>query len=54
PIEKYFPEHTAGPDINEAEKYILWRFRQANRARSSPQCRRQYYRTTRRTRRYVI
>jgi hypothetical protein len=24
-LEKYFPEYTAGPDINKA-KYILWLF----------------------------
>ena len=35
PLEKYFPEYTAGPDINKAAKYILWRFMQANRARLS-------------------
>ena len=34
-LEKYFPEYTAGPDINKAAKYILWRFMQANRARLS-------------------
>jgi len=33
-LEKYFPEYTAGPDINKA-KYILWLFIQANRARLS-------------------
>ncbi|KIM77504.1 hypothetical protein PILCRDRAFT_76640, partial [Piloderma croceum F 1598] len=32
---RYFPEYTAGPDINKAAKYILWRFMQANRARLS-------------------
>jgi guanine nucleotide-binding protein subunit alpha len=31
PLEKYFPEYTAGSDINKAAKYILWRFMQANR-----------------------
>jgi guanine nucleotide-binding protein subunit alpha len=35
PLEKYFPEYTAGPDINKAAKYILWRFMQANWARLS-------------------
>ncbi|KIM73143.1 hypothetical protein PILCRDRAFT_81366, partial [Piloderma croceum F 1598] len=35
PLEKYFPEYTAGPDINKAAKYILWRFMQTNRARLS-------------------
>ncbi|KIM72129.1 hypothetical protein PILCRDRAFT_745996 [Piloderma croceum F 1598] len=35
PLEKYFPEYTAGPDINKAAKYILWRFMQANLARLS-------------------
>ncbi|KIM74715.1 hypothetical protein PILCRDRAFT_827917, partial [Piloderma croceum F 1598] len=35
PLEKYFPEYTAGSDINKAAKYILWRFMQANRARLS-------------------
>jgi guanine nucleotide-binding protein G(i) subunit alpha len=35
PLEKYFHEYTAGPDINKAAKYILWRFMQANRARLS-------------------
>jgi len=34
-LEKYFPEYTAGPDINKAAKYILWRFMQANRAQLS-------------------
>lgn len=34
-LEKYFPEYTAGPDVNKAAKYILWRFMQANRARLS-------------------
>ncbi|KIM76702.1 hypothetical protein PILCRDRAFT_639987 [Piloderma croceum F 1598] len=32
PLEKYFPEYTADPDINKAAKYILWRFMQTNRA----------------------
>ncbi|KAF9642063.1 heterotrimeric G protein-like protein alpha subunit A [Thelephora ganbajun] len=33
PLERYFPEYTGGSDINEAAKYILWRFMQTNRAR---------------------
>jgi guanine nucleotide-binding protein subunit alpha len=24
-LQKYFPEYTTGPDINNATKYILWR-----------------------------
>ncbi|KZP26355.1 guanine nucleotide binding protein, alpha subunit [Athelia psychrophila] len=35
PLERYFPEYTAGPDVNKAAKYILWRFMQANRGRLS-------------------
>lgn len=35
PLEKYFPEYTAGPDINKAAKYIIWRFMQASRAQLS-------------------
>ncbi|KIK53436.1 hypothetical protein GYMLUDRAFT_250390 [Collybiopsis luxurians FD-317 M1] len=35
PLERYFPEYTGGNDINKAAKYILWKFMQANRARSS-------------------
>ncbi|KAF7965546.1 hypothetical protein HWV62_42912 [Athelia sp. TMB] len=35
PLGKYFPEYTAGPDINKASKYILWRFMQVNRGRLS-------------------
>ena len=32
PLEKYFPEYTAGSATNKAAKYILWQFMQANRA----------------------
>ena len=32
PLEKYFPEYIAGPGINKAARYILWRFMQANEA----------------------
>jgi len=35
PLEKYFPELNAGPDINEAIKYILRRVMQANHTRLS-------------------
>ncbi|KAJ7508313.1 G-protein alpha subunit [Mycena galericulata] len=33
PLERYLPEYTGGPDINQAAKCILWRFMQGNRAR---------------------
>ncbi|TFK27910.1 G-alpha-domain-containing protein [Coprinopsis marcescibilis] len=33
PLEHYFPKYTGGADIKKAAKYILWRFRQANRAK---------------------
>ncbi|KZP26356.1 heterotrimeric G protein-like protein alpha subunit A [Athelia psychrophila] len=32
PLEKYFPEYTAGPDVIKAAKYILRRFTRLNRA----------------------
>jgi len=35
PLEKYFPEYTAGPDFDKAAKYILWQFMRANRPRLS-------------------
>ena len=40
PLEKYFLEYTAEPDINKVEKYIFWRSCKANRARLRiyPQC----------------
>ncbi|KZP03100.1 G-alpha-domain-containing protein [Athelia psychrophila] len=33
PLEKYFPEYTAGPDINKAAQYICWCFIQKNHKR---------------------
>ncbi|KAF7333954.1 Heterotrimeric G-protein alpha subunit [Mycena sanguinolenta] len=33
PLERHFPEYTGGPDINNAVRFILWRFMQENRAR---------------------
>ena len=33
PLENYFPEYTAGPDVNKAAKYILWLFSQVNRSK---------------------
>ena len=35
PLDRYFTEYSGGPNINNAAKYILWRFMQANRARLS-------------------
>ncbi|KAJ7275889.1 heterotrimeric G protein alpha subunit A [Mycena rebaudengoi] len=35
PLERYFPEYIGGPDVNNAARFILWRFMQANRARLS-------------------
>jgi guanine nucleotide-binding protein G(i) subunit alpha len=32
PMEKYFPDYVGGPNVNKAVKYILWRFKQLNRA----------------------
>lgn len=32
PMEKYFPDYTGGANVNKAVKYILWRFKQLNRA----------------------
>ncbi|QPG76702.1 hypothetical protein FOA43_004096 [Brettanomyces nanus] len=32
PLEKYFPDYAGGNDVNKAVKYILWRFKQLNRA----------------------
>lgn len=32
PMEKYFPDYVGGADVNKAVKYILWRFKQLNRA----------------------
>ncbi|KAK7044832.1 heterotrimeric G-protein alpha subunit [Favolaschia claudopus] len=35
PLQRYFPEFIGGDDINNAARFILWRFMQANRARLS-------------------
>jgi guanine nucleotide-binding protein subunit alpha len=35
PLERQFPEYTGGPDINNASRFVLWRFMQVNRARLS-------------------
>ncbi|KAG9051660.1 Guanine nucleotide-binding protein alpha-2 subunit [Tulasnella sp. UAMH 9824] len=35
PLERYFPEYTGGTDSNEAAKYILRKFTEANRAKLS-------------------
>ncbi|KAJ7634611.1 heterotrimeric G-protein alpha subunit, GPA3-like protein [Roridomyces roridus] len=35
PLQRYFPEYIGGSDINNAARFILWRFMQANRARLS-------------------
>ncbi|KAF8162435.1 guanine nucleotide binding protein, alpha subunit [Mycena galopus ATCC 62051] len=35
PLQRYFPEYIGGNDINNAARFILWRFMQANRARLS-------------------
>ncbi|GME81027.1 unnamed protein product [Ambrosiozyma monospora] len=32
PLETYFPDYVGGNDVNKAVKYILWRFKQLNRA----------------------
>ncbi|TID16308.1 hypothetical protein CANINC_004210 [Pichia inconspicua] len=32
PLEKYFPDYVGGANVNKAVKYILWRFKQLNRA----------------------
>lgn len=32
PLENYFPDYVGGNDVNKAVKYILWRFKQLNRA----------------------
>lgn len=32
PLEKYFPEYAGGDDFAQASKFMLWRFKQANRA----------------------
>lgn len=32
PLGKYFPDYVGGNDVNKAVKYILWRFKQLNRA----------------------
>ncbi|ODV85085.1 hypothetical protein CANARDRAFT_8213 [[Candida] arabinofermentans NRRL YB-2248] len=32
PLENYFPDYVGGNDVNKAVKYLLWRFRQLNRA----------------------
>jgi guanine nucleotide-binding protein G(i) subunit alpha len=31
PLEKYFPEYSGGNDFTKAAKFMLWRFKQANR-----------------------
>lgn len=31
-LEKYFPDYVGGANVNKAVKYILWRFKQLNRA----------------------
>lgn len=35
PLQRHFPEYIGGADINNAARFILWRFMQANRARLS-------------------
>ncbi|KAJ6455142.1 G-protein alpha subunit [Mycena sanguinolenta] len=35
PLSAYFPEYTGGPDINNAARFILWRFMKENHARLS-------------------
>jgi len=35
PLQRYFPEYIGGADINNAARFILWKFMQANRARLS-------------------
>ncbi|KAJ7083894.1 guanine nucleotide binding protein, alpha subunit [Mycena epipterygia] len=35
PLDRYFPEYIGGNDVNNAARFILWRFMQANRARLS-------------------
>ena len=32
PLENYFPDYVGGDNVNKAVKYILWRFKQLNRA----------------------
>lgn len=32
PLNNYFPEYSGRNDVNEAAKYLLWRFNQVNRA----------------------
>lgn len=32
PMEKHFPDYVGGANVNKAVKYILWRFKQLNRA----------------------
>lgn len=32
PMKKYFPDYVGGANVNKAVKYILWRFKQLNRA----------------------
>ncbi len=36
PLENYFPDYVGGNDVNKAVKYILWRFKQLNRANLNP------------------
>ncbi|KAJ6471424.1 G-protein alpha subunit, partial [Mycena sanguinolenta] len=45
PLSAYFPEYTGGPNINNATRFILWRFMQENRARLSvyPPCVSSFY-----------
>ncbi|KAJ7883083.1 heterotrimeric G protein alpha subunit 2 [Mycena leptocephala] len=35
PLERYFPEYVGGNDVQNATRFVLWRFMQANRARLS-------------------
>ncbi|KAJ7336110.1 G-protein alpha subunit [Mycena albidolilacea] len=35
PLERHFPDYIGGPDVNNAARYVLWRFMQQNRARLS-------------------
>jgi len=35
PLERYFPEYVGGNDLQNAVRFILWKFMQANRARLS-------------------
>ncbi|KAJ7847975.1 guanine nucleotide binding protein, alpha subunit, partial [Mycena leptocephala] len=35
PLERYFPEYVGGNDVQNAVRFVLWRFMQANRARLS-------------------